>query len=365
MPIKVLVISDYRNYHSTRPEASIFKGLAKMGFQIFIMTYGEAAHAAEFREAGIRVLDFHPENKLDKSEIRTIRRFIQKEKIDILHLFNSKAIVNGIQAARGLPVKVILYRGYTGNIHWYDPTAYFKYLHPRVDVIHCNSRGVEEHLQKQWFFDKKKTVTINKGHNVEWYQGYEPHAIREELGISPDSFLLINVANNRRMKGIPFLLKAFHTLPDDLPIHLLLAGRHMDNRQNLRIINRGRKKDNIHLLGHRKDVLNIVAGSDVFVLPSIKGESITKSVLEAMSLGIAPILTDISGNEELVVQGESGLVVPARNSPKLSEAILQLYGDPVFRKKLGENAQKRIVNRLNHEQTIQSMKRLYERLVKE
>jgi len=365
MPIKILAISDYRNFHSTRPEASIFKGLAQLGFQVYVMTYGESEHAAAFQDAGVQVIDFHPQKKWDRTAVKSIRDVLVKKKIDILHLFNSKAIINGIRAARGLPVKVILYRGYTGNIHWYDPTAYFKYLHPRVDVIHCNSHGVEAHLQKQWFFDKKKTITINKGHNIEWYSKYEPHDIRKELGIPPDSFLLINVANNRKMKGIEYLLKAFNTIPEKLPIHLLLAGRNIDSQQNLRIIDRGSKKGKVHLLGHRQDVLHLVAGSDVFVLPSIKGESITKSVLEAMSLGVAPIITDISGNEELVVADESGLVVPARNSQKLAEAVLKLYDDPSFCEKMGQKAKERIANHLNHKETISKMKALYEGLAME
>ncbi len=365
MAIKVLVISDYRDYHSTRPEAAIFIGLAKMGFQVYIMTYPETPHRKEFEAAGIQIIDFHPRQKWDRAEVQRIREFMLEKKIDIVHLFNSKAIINGIRAAKKLPVKVVLYRGYTGNIHWYDPSAYYKYLNPRVDKIFCNSKGVEEQIQRQLFFDKSKTITINKGHNIEWYNHYEPYDIRQELDLAPDTFLLVNVANNRKMKGIPYLLKAFNQLPDDLPIHLLLIGRDMDDRKNLSIINKGNKKGKIHILGFKKNVLNIVAACNVFVLPSIKGESITKSVLEAMSLGITPIISDIPGNRELVVDEESGLVTQVKNTKELSEAIFRVYQDQGFCKVLGQNAQKRIATHLNTEQTVLKTKRLYEGLVQE
>ncbi len=363
MGIKVLVISDYREYHTTRPEASIFIGLAGFGFQIQIMTYKESKLVEEFEAAGIEVIDFHPEKKLDKSEIRRIRDAIIKEKIDIVHLFNSKAIINGIQAAKGLPVKVVLYRGYAGNIHWYDPTAYFKFLHPRVDMIFCNSKGVEEVIQRQLFFDKRKTITINKGHNLEWYKEYDPYNIREELGIPSNAFLLISVSYNRKMKGIIYLLKAINLLPKDLPIHLLLVGTDMDNKESLDEVNQGDRKDKVHFMGFRKDVLKIVSGCDVFVLPSIYGESITKAVIEAMSLGIAPIITDIPGNIELVINEESGLITESKNSKALSEAILRLYEDRKFCKELGENAKLRIENHLNYKQTILKTKKLYEDLL--
>lgn len=363
MAIKVLVISDYRNYHSTRSEASIFIGLAKIGFEVHIMTYKESKLTDDFLAAGIHVIDFHPEKKFNRSEINTIREVIIKEKIDILHLFNSKGIINGIQAAKGLPVKVVLYRGYTGNIHWYDPTAYLKFLHPRVDKIFCNSKGVEEDIQQQLFFDKRKTITINKGHNIEWYKAYTPYDIRKELGLAANTFLLACVANNRKMKGVPYLLKAFNAIEKNLPIHLLLIGNDMDTKHNISILDKGGIKDKVHFLGYRSDVLNIVAGSDVFVLPSIKGESITKSVIEAMSLMTPVIITDIPGNQELVVHEESGLIVPAKDSKSLSKAILQLYNDRLLLAKLGENGKLRIENHLNHTQTIEKTAKLFKDLI--
>lgn len=363
MAIKVLVISNYTDYHSTRPEASIFLGLAKLGFDIRIMTYASSKHNEAFKAAGIQVIDFHPEKKFDKAEIARIREYIIEEQIQIIHLFNSPATINGIKAAKGLPVKVVLYRGYCGHIHWYDPSAYVKFLNPRVDAIFCNSVGVENMFREQLFFPKHKAITINKGHDINWYKGYEPYDIRKELELAPDTFLLVNVANNRKMKGIPYLLEAINQLPSELPIHLLLVGRNMDNKKNFTILDRGKNRDKVHFIGFRTNVLNIVAASDVFVLSSIKGESITKSVIEAMSLGTPPIITDIPGNTELVVDGESGLVVPAKTSRPLAAAILKLYENEALRKSMGQAATRHISAHLNEQQTIIKTKVLYEGLL--
>ena len=59
----------------------------------------------------------------------------------------------------------MLYRGYAGNLEWWKPSSYLKHLSPRVDAIMCNSYGVEQYFQKQ-FFQKKKAITINKGHGL-------------------------------------------------------------------------------------------------------------------------------------------------------------------------------------------------------
>ena len=152
MALKVLVISNYRETVSVRPEAELFIGLQHKGLEVTIMTYGDAEYTHKFKAAGIKVIDFHPEQKLNRKEIAFIRKELKRGAYDILHLFNSKAIINGLQAAKKLPVKVVLYRGYTGNIHWYDPTAYFKYLHPRVDAIFCIAKSIEDYIRRQSIF---------------------------------------------------------------------------------------------------------------------------------------------------------------------------------------------------------------------
>lgn len=361
--LKVLAISDYRDFHSVRPEAEIFLGLKKEGLDVHVMTYADSEYGRRFAEAGIKVIDFHPQEKFNKEEQKFIRDLFVTEQYDVVHLFNSKAIINGLKAAKGLKTKVVLYRGYSGNIHWYDPTAYYKFLHPRVDAIMCNSIGVEQIIRAQKLTNKQKAVTINKGHRLEWYAGTQPSDIRKEFNIPEDAFLLINVANNRKMKGIPYLLKAMNALPAGLNIHLILLGKRMDDPAHLEIINKGSYKSNIHIPGFRKDALNIVAASDVFVLPSIMGESITKSVIEAMSLEKAAIITDIVGNVELVEDGISGLVVPKKNVPELTKAILKLYHDRELCARIAKNAKKRIESELSTEVTIKKVKALYEELV--
>lgn len=350
--MKIIVISNYNDYHTTRPEAEIFKGLHALGHNIVVLTPAKSVIAGEFRDMGIQVVDFFTRSKFNRADIQFIRDKIVSEKADILMLFYSKAIVNGIQAAKGVNVKVVLYRGYSGNIQWYDPFAYIKYLNPRVDKIFCNSIGVEEMFQRQLFLKKSKLVTINKGHKLEWYQNYTPYDIRAELNIPSDALLLVNVGNNRRMKGISYLLKSLNMLPDNSNIHLLLIGRDMDTPENLRLIEKCKNKAKVYVLGFRKDVLNIVASTDVFVLSSIKGESITKSVIEAMALGKPAIISDIPGNKELVIQNKNGLIFKSKDYKQLATCILQFYNDRSMCNEYGINAQKHIAENLHSDITI-------------
>ncbi len=365
MPIKILVVSNYSDFHVSRPEAEIFKQLALFpDFEIFILTDKNSAHTPDFEKAGIKIIDFKLEKKYYKEGIKKIRNTLISNKIDIIHLFNSKAIYNGLAAVKNLNVKVVVYLGFSSNVTKFDPFANLKFMHPRIDAVMCNSIGVAEHLQKQLFFKKSKAVVINKGHKIEWYQDVKPAEIRSELGISPNALLLVNVANNRKMKGIPYLLKAMNELPQDADIHLLLVGRDMDDKTNMQIINSGNKKQKIHILGFRKDALNIVAAADVFVLPSIYGESITKSVLEAMSLGVAPLISDIRGNYELVENGRNGLVFKSKDYKELSENILRLYNNRKLLQMFKSTAKQRVKERFDSRQTVLNVKELYKNLMR-
>jgi glycosyltransferase involved in cell wall biosynthesis len=137
----------------------------------------------------------------------------------------------------------------------------------------------------------------------------------------------------------------------------------MQTKENLEIIEKGPNKDKIHFPGFRKDILQCVKACDVFVLSSIYGESITKSVLEAMSLGLTPLITDIPGNYELVVDGTNGIRVPSKNSKAISDGILKLYHDRDLCRSMGDRSKERINNELNNKTTIAKVKKLYEELI--
>ena len=345
-----------------RPEAELFIGLQQAGVEVEIMTFGDASYVERFRDAGIRVIDFHPVKKFDRRESRRIRQELLAGQHNVLHLFNSRAIINGIRAARGLPVKVVLYRGYTGNVHWYDPAAYLKYLHPRVDKIVCPAGATAEQIQQQLFFKKDKPVSIHKGHDRKWYEGIKPTVSEALPDVPREAFRVVCVANNRPVKGIRYLLEATWHLPPELPIHWILVGKNMDGGEERMLIGSSPNRDKIHLTGYRTDVLNIMAGADVVVLPSIKAEANTKAVIEAMSLGIVPVITAIPGNRELVLHEQCGLLVPPRDPKAIAAAILRLYHDRALCRTLGVAAKSHIELNFNIQATIQQTKKLYEEL---
>lgn len=362
MQLKILAISNYNSFVSSRPEAEVFLRLKQLGATVEIITKSGSEHARRFEEAGIKVHGFHPESKFDKAAVSKIRQILIEGEHDILHLFNSKAIITGLKASKGLPVKTILYRGYTGNIHWYDPTIYLKYLHPRVDAIWCNAEAIRQLFCKQWTFDCKKAKAINKGHLPEWYNQPEEVDIRKELNIPSHSFVVVCVANARKMKGMKYLTESANYIPKDLPIHYIYIGNGLDTPEVKSIQEKSSYKDNFHFLGYREDALGIVKSANCFALASITGESITKALIESMSLGCPPVATDISGNKELLIHEQTAIVVRKKDSQSMAQGIMTMYNNPTLRAQISKGAQNHIATHIHSDTTVKKLLQLYKEL---
>jgi glycosyltransferase involved in cell wall biosynthesis len=228
----------------------------------------------------------------------------------------------------------------------------------------CNA--VRDHflsMRPAWLrMPADRPVTIYKGHSLDWYTAAP--AARASLGIPEDAFVIGCVANYRPRKGIEVLVDAMGLLPADCPAQLLLVG-HMESSRLEKRIARSRARDRIRRLGHRRDAPSITAASDVFVLPSTKREGLARSLIEAMAYGVAPIVTDCGGSPELVVDGQSGIVVPVDDAPAIAAALERLYRDAALRRRLGAGARERIGTRFRIEDTIAQTLALYREIVGE
>jgi len=366
MSISLLVVSDYRDsLNAVRPEGRWFVGLVRdFGYSVTVMTRREGAnYLDELEAAGVRIIDWHPESKFGAADRDGIRAELEANHYDLLHLFNNKSIVAGIRAAKDWPGKVLTYRGYTGNIHWWDPGAYFQHLNRRVDAIICVSAAVKESFDTLPFFDTDKTIVVGKGHDPEWYTGIEPVDLEAEFGIPPERTVVIIVANARRMKGMDYLGTAIRRLPPELGLHFLYVGRGLETPEVITDLADSYYAHQFTFAGFRTDVLNILAAADVSLLPSVKGEGLSKVLLESMFLARPTIMTDIGGNKGLGINGETAIIVPARSDEALTEAITQIARQPELRATLGPSGKAYITEHYRAERTVKALALAYRQVL--
>ena len=316
------------------------------------------------RAAGVTVFDLSFKGQIDREAIAKLRAELERGSYDILHLFSNRALQNGLIAARGLPVRIVTYRGIVGNLSFFNPVAWMRFLNPRIDRIVCVCDAVRDYfLQMRPAFLRlpaSRLVRIYKGHSLDWYRA-EP-ADPAAFGVPAGAFVVSVVANFRPRKGFEVLLEALERLPRELGVHLLIVGR-IDNRRFERRVAASPCADRIHCLGHRSDAPAVAAASDVFVLPSIRREGLARSLIEAMAYARPCVVTDCGGSPELIVDGESGIVVPVRDPEAIAAAIQKLVADTDLRRRLGTAARERIRTHFRIEDTIEQTLAMYRSLV--
>jgi glycosyltransferase involved in cell wall biosynthesis len=361
-PIKTLCITE----DADRPTTATFIGLKKAGVDVTVMCPAASDRRAALVEAGVRVLDLPLRKRVDRQGIAELRAEIVRGGYDILHLFSNKAVQNGLIASRGLPVKIVAYRGIVGNVSFFNPISWQRFLNPRIDRIVCVANAVRDYfLQMRPKFLRlapEKLVTIHKGHSLDWYRAAP--ADLGSIGVPPGSFVIGCVANYRPRKGIELLVDALRELPAEWRAHLLLIGGGMDAPSLAKRVAASPVAANIHVLGYRKDAPALTAACDVFALPSTKREGLARSLIEAMAYGIAPVVTDCGGSPEVVVDGVSGIVVPVRDVPALAAALKRLHDDAELRRRMGAAARERIRHDFRIEDTIAKTLELYRGLVR-
>jgi glycosyltransferase involved in cell wall biosynthesis len=171
------------------------------------------------------------------------------------------------------------------------------------------------------------------------------------------------VANVRRIKGVPYLLEATRYIRHDLPLHLLLIGNGMDHLKYRRLIASSPMRDRIHILGYRPDVYAVIAACDLYIQPSLS-ESLSRSVMEAMCLGVPCIVSDVGGLTELVAHKKSGLLVEKANPRALAEAANTLAGDAGLRKTYADEGIKRMQQIFSVEKMVANTLTLYRQAVR-
>lgn len=343
-----------------RPTRELFLGLARAGIDVTVASPGGGLKPAEAAHAGVRVLDTELNGWLRRGGVFALRAELARGRYDVVHALGNRALENCLIASRGLPARIVAYRGIVGNVSALNPVSWMRFLHPRIDRIICVCDAV-----KRFFLTLRpalcrppahKLVRIYKGHDPTWYR--QSPADLEVLGIPRNAFVVCCTANYRPRKGIEYLVDAVASLPRDLHVHLLLVGD-MQAKPLLRRIRRSAAADRIHLPGYRDDAPAFAAASDVFALPSIEREGLSRALIEAMIRGVPAVVTDCGGNPEIVTHGESGLVVPVRDAKMLADAIRRTYDNPELRRAMGRAARERIRTRFGIHDTIEQTLDVY------
>jgi len=295
-----------------------------------------------------------------------LMRVVQRQRPGVVHAFLPLTTFMGALAGRMTRVPVVVTSRRALGMHQerhfllrpLDLLA--NMLSHRVTVI---SKAVWKDTIDRDRIDASKLVLIHNGIDPERFEeaDLQREAVRKEMRIKPLEKAIIVVANLIPYKGHSFLLEAAQEVFKHISQAVfLLVGED-------RGIGRDLKKMAIDLgiaakmrfLGLRHDVPDLLAASDLSVLPSHE-EGFSNVILESMAAGLPVVATRVGGNPEAVVDGVTGWLVPPGNPAAMAEKIIDLLGDPERAKRWGEQGRNRVKQDFSEERMVKGHLKLYE-----
>jgi len=337
-------------------------GLAARGHAVTVATPPSAVWVERCRAAGIEHVAIPMRRSWDPRAAWRLARLTRARRIQIAHAHKGRArtlmLLAGLMGARA---RLVLNRGVSFPVGRWNRVGYTtRRVHAIVAVCESIKRGLVARG-----VPAGKIAVIYSGTDLErFHPGVDGRAVRRELALDADEFLITQVGV-RSWRGWRDLLEAMTRVVRAVPrARLLFVGAPPSRVAELG--DRARERglgDRVLALGHRDDVPHVLAASDVVVDASYAGLGVTGSIREALACERPVVATAVEGMPELVVDGETGLLVPPRDPRALADAIVRVAREPVLAQAMARAGRKRVEANFSLRAKLDATEALYRRLV--
>lgn len=331
------------------------------------------ARARALSEADVRIVPWlvHPIDPV-KDAIAVTRLASMLRDVDLVHTHSSKAGIVGRAAARlaGVPGLVHTVHGWSFND---VQPAVTRRLY--VEAERAAAR-VTDRIVCVARFDRDRGLASGIGHASQYRiirSGIDPslygapegarERLREALGAGPRDVVVGSIANFKPQKGpLDFLEAARLARLRDPRLRFFIAGDGDLRPAAERAIAEAGLGEGVHLLGWRDDVPELLAAMDIFLLTSLF-EGLPRVVLQAMAASVPVVATDTGGVREVVIDGETGRLVPPGNPAAAAEAIVALAHDTEARQRFGALARSRLGDEFDIGRMVRDLEGLYDEVL--
>lgn len=320
---------------------------------------------AQLRQADVPLTFINKRWKLDPFAYRRLKQEIERLQPDLVHTWLFAANAYGRQAAFAAGVKHVV-----AGERCVDPwkgslqLCIDRYLARRTERIVTNSSGVREFYASKGLPAEKFAVIPNG--IAPFFPQPELAVTREELlaelGLPPDSKLIGAIGRlwpQKRVKDIIWSADLIQCVRDD--VHFLIIGDGPQRRRLERYAEQCEVSDKVHFLGERSDIPRILPHLDVLMLASsYEGQS--NAIMEAMSASVPVVASDIPGNRDLVLSGETGFFFDVGDRAGLAQKSLMILDDTELAARLGAAGKKRMLEEFSVERMVERHEALYRSL---
>ena len=371
-PKRVFHLLDSLNVGGTETQAvELALRMAGPGFEITMgCLHAQGPLLEKLKNSPVKVREFRPRGGLDSPggvyQLGRLVAFLRREKFDVVHTHDLWSNLMGVPAARmaGVPA-IISSRRDLAHFDWYQGKRriWLRRIQNLSDVVLANATPIRDALIAEDGFAPGKLRVIHNGVDTSRFQQGKRDRARLFPGLE-NATLVVLVGNmHSDVKGHPWLIAAAPAVVQQFPqAHFVFAGDgEMRPQFEKQAADMG-LRDHFKFLGRRSDVPDILASSDVAILPS-RAEGLPNAVLEYMAAGLPTVASRVGGNAELLSEGVTGLLVPPEDSNAISEALLRLLRDPVLMRGIATNGRQVAVENYGFDRLIREVETLYTELL--
>jgi len=231
-----------------------------------------------------------------------------------------------------------------------------------TDVVIAVSDALRQRLEATVVPRGTRIVVVRNGVDTEQFMPGRSIGIRATLGLPPEAVVLGSIGRLEAIKGYEVMVQAMAHLRShgSPPVALVLAG---DGSERFRLEAMAESlgvAGSVHFLGWRDDVQELLASFDIFTMSS-HSEGTSVSLLEAMSTGLCPVVTDVGGNRVVLGPDLAHRLVPPADPAALATAWAQAIEDPVRRARDGDVARTRVISEFSLDAMVRAYEDVYSR----
>jgi len=338
------------------------KGLPRDRFEVEVAALTRLGpFEADLREAGIPVTLIGKRLKVDPFALGRLIGWMKSKRFDVVQTWIFAANVYGRVAARWAHVPVVVTAEMAADF-WKGKSqlAIDRRLALWTDRVVGNSNAVVAFYRQAGIPDDRLAMIASGITDEEPPPDVDPAMVRAEFGFAPDDPLILFAGRLAPQKAVDDLLTALDLLQHVEPTVRTLIVGDGPLRDRLRAMAHAFGLDaRVKFLGHRDDVPRLLSASDLLVLPSLY-EGLPNVVLEAMRFRKPVVATNAPGTAEVVVDGETGVLVPMKTPTALTKAIRDLVRDPEIGRRMGEAGRARVEAEFGASTMIDRFAQLYE-----
>ena len=290
----------------------------------------------------IHFLNWEQEGLSDAVVAEKLRSIIERQDIDIVHAHNVTPWYFSYRALRKQGKKIcVTIHGFIKGPGSLKKKLFYIFLSRFTDQIVMVSESIKKDLAGLPLMKLKGAKVIVNGIELVQTQGIDRDAVRREIGLSENDFVIGTVGRLFKEKNIEMQIEMIGKLLKDIPnIKLVVVSKKYDYIKKLeKLIGELGVGDHAIFTGLRRDIPRMLSAFDVFVMTSVS-EGTSIALLEAMSAGLPIVVSRVGGNPDVITHAGNGFLFDVNDLPGFCKLIHSLYIDTALRSDLAVEALK-------------------------